>query len=135
MIRFTILLFCIGIILCDAEPGDAIYEYFFNILSKYVRIVGFFFIIEILENVVIKSWSEVGNKKVGHSEEKTKDPNDEKLLAKILELNETVNSQDSQGYTALHRAAKLGSVSNKIQTIEIKQTNQMKKLLYFIMFI
>lgn len=36
-------------------------------------------------------------------------PNDERILASILEENETVNSQDSQGYTALHRATKQGN--------------------------
>lgn len=40
---------------------------------------------------------------------KTKYPNDEKILAEILEPNETINSQDSQGFTPLHRATKLGS--------------------------
>lgn len=50
-----------------------------------------------------------GNKKVAHSEDKkTKDPNDEKKLAKLLEPGEEINSQNSQGYTALHRAAKFG---------------------------
>lgn len=34
MIRFIILLFCIGIILCDAEPGDGIFEDIFNNISS-----------------------------------------------------------------------------------------------------
>lgn len=42
----------------------------------------------------------------------TKYPNDEKILARILLNNETVDTQDSQGFSPLHRAANLGKLSH-----------------------
>lgn len=42
-------------------------------------------------------------------ENRTKYPNDAKILVKLIERNETINSQDSRGYTPLHRAAELGN--------------------------
>lgn len=75
----------------------------------------FDFIFDIPENA--------GNKNAAHSEDKTKDPNDEKALAKILERDENINSQDSEGYAALHRAAKFG-ITTSFRTLGSKKTNQ-----------
>lgn len=50
--------------------------------------------------------------KITVSEKEPNYSNDEKLLAKILQNNETVNSQDSQGFTPLLRAARLGHLDD-----------------------
>lgn len=69
------------------------------------------------------------NEQETQSENKTKYPDDEKILAQILELNETINMQDSQGFTALHRACKQGNTII-VQTMEIqKKTHQVE--IYF----
>lgn len=56
---------------------------------------------------------------------------DEKILAKILEPGENVDSQDSEGYTALHRAAKLGItlIYPAIGTENPTQTNKFLRLI------
>lgn len=70
--------------------------------------VVFNFIFAGVENIVGNGTSTPGTP----LKNETKYPNDGKILAKILQPNETVNSQDSQGFTPLLRAANLGMLSN-----------------------
>lgn len=61
----------------------------------------------------VDSLEKANDVNVTKPENKTKYPDDAKILMTILEQNETVNSQDILGYTALHRACRQGINGNK----------------------
>lgn len=85
-------------------------ESFYLNIARFIGIFVWFYV------------EKANNESLTQSENKTKYPGDEKILAEILEQNETVNSQDTQGYTALHRASRQGNESY-FQTIEIQKEN------------
>lgn len=83
-----------------------------------LAVILFEFIFDIVANS--------GNKTIIRSVNETKYPNDEKMLVKILENGETVNSQDSQGFTPLIRSARLGDFSTELFSFLkkiVKRTN------------